>query len=657
MQGRAVARFNSSHIYNYNPPATSDRRSFQPALSWLSFLPLSFIRIYFLESSRGSRYTQFSGGRMANSKLRDGLIILSVSGVTTLNTFLSGALTVALPTVGKDLNFSESALQWPINTYNLAYGCTLLLFGRAGDIYGGRNMFLLGSAWFFIWSIATPFAPNPEAFTIFVALKGLGAAANTPAGIRIFVSHFPAGPSRNKAFGILGAGQPLGFILGLVLGGVLIQSSATWRAIFYFQAGLALFFVLCGVFCLDKDQNTLGRYTKGLDFGGAFLSTAGIALLSYALADVPSAPKGWVSPQILANLCISIVLLLAFWVYESWRESRGLAVLMPPSIWFDKSARMPAITSMVFFAWWSFNTLMYFATLYYQQVNLLSPLETSVRFIPMVISGIFANVVGGWLMNRVLGLPLMMTGLCGNIIAPILFATINVSGSYWLMAFWIMILIVGADVIYPVATIYISSNLDEESQSLAGGIFNVATRLGTSIGIGATSSIANSITTRYVHLHPSSSLTSPDALMYGFRAAGWTLAGAAIISFIIGVLFLRGIGVVGRREAKQSARGSEHSEHGKAQPDVDRAGLRPSRNHQSQSRSGVNTQDLELGQIGMEPRTMDGEGLGGGLNADGTGGNEKVTGEKVKEQKKSEDDESGSIDNGVETLSVFVYEV
>jgi hypothetical protein len=51
-----------------------------------------------------------------------------------------------------------------------------------------------------------------------VALKGLGAAANTPSGIGLFVAHFPQGSRRNKAFGVLGAGQPLGFILGLVLG-------------------------------------------------------------------------------------------------------------------------------------------------------------------------------------------------------------------------------------------------------------------------------------------------------------------------------------------------------------------------------------------------------------------------------------------------------
>lgn len=67
-------------------------------------------------------------------------------------------------------------------------------------------------------SIATAFAPNATTFIIFVALKGMGAAANTPAGIGILSTYFPPGPKRSKAFGAVGAGQPLGFIGGLVVG-------------------------------------------------------------------------------------------------------------------------------------------------------------------------------------------------------------------------------------------------------------------------------------------------------------------------------------------------------------------------------------------------------------------------------------------------------
>lgn len=85
---------------------------------------------------------------------------------------------------------------------------------------------------------------------------------------------------------MLGAGQPIGFILGLVLGGILTQSRATWRAIFYFQAGLGVLFTALGWLALGEEKAEK-KYTKGLDWGGALLSTAGVALLTYSLAYVP----------------------------------------------------------------------------------------------------------------------------------------------------------------------------------------------------------------------------------------------------------------------------------------------------------------------------------------------------------------------------------
>lgn len=115
-----------------------------------------------------------------------------------------------------------------------------------------------------------------------------------------------------------------------------------------------------------------------------------------------------------------------------------------------------------------------------------------------------------------------------------------------MMSFWVMILIAGADVVYPVGTLQISSVFDEDSQSLAGGIFHVATRLGTSLGMATTSSIATSVSQRYSKHHPSITSGSPEALMVGFRAAGWTIFAAAALSILIGIVGLRGIGIVGK---------------------------------------------------------------------------------------------------------------
>ncbi|KAJ7134992.1 major facilitator superfamily domain-containing protein [Mycena crocata] len=494
--------------------------------------------------------------------LKDFTLIVSVSGVTTLNVFLSGALTIALPTIGKDLNFKQSDLQWPLNVYALSYGCLLLFFGRLGDIIGGRFMFLAGSLWFSLWSLATAFAPTSGSFIGFVALMGLGAAANTPSGLGLFAAFFPPGAKRNKAYGVLGAGQPLGFILGLILGGILTQSRATWRAVFYLQAGLGVFFVVLGFVFLAKQPPTQ-RYNKGLDWGGAFLSTAGIGLLTYSLADSTSARKGWASPQIPSLFTASIVILGLLFFYEWRRETQGQSVLLPMKIWQQPDTNMGGVVAIQFFVWWSFNTLAYFSTLYYQQVNRLDPIQTAVRFIPMTIAGVIVNLVTGGLMHRVRGQPLLLVGILGSIVAPLIFALMDVNASYWKTAFLVMIFITGADVVYPVGSLHLSSVFDDDSQSLAGGLFNVASRIGTSLGLAITSSIATSVSQRYQRGHPELVLDSPEVLMVGFRAAAWTCFGVSVFSFCIAIfrvgLSIRHIGIVGQKV--ESAGSSEPEIH------------------------------------------------------------------------------------------------
>ncbi|KAJ6474476.1 major facilitator superfamily [Mycena vitilis] len=478
--------------------------------------------------------------------LKDVLIVTTVSGATILNVFLSGALTVALPSIGKDLHIDEADLQWPLTVFSLSYGCTLLLFGRIADIFGGRLMFIVGSAWFTAWSIGTAFAPNFISLTMFVAMLGLGAATNTPAGIGIIISYFPPGPRRNTAFGVVGAGQPLGYILGLVLGGLLSQSHATWRAIFYVQAGLAALFVIIGFFYLDEEPADGALYVKGLDWGGALLSTAGIGLLTYSLAASATAPRGWATPYIIGSVCASVTLLGLFWLYETWREKRVLSVLMPPSIWKHPAAKMPATIGMVFFAWWNFNTLLYLCALYFQQVNGLSPVQTSIRFLPCIICAFGTNLSGGWLLNRVSGLPLILAAVLMNTGAALLFCVLDVHTSYWKIAFWVMVLVVGADLVYPAGTLQVSSAFDNDSKSLAGGIFTVATRLGTSIGMAVTTSISTSVSQGFQARHPGLSSDDPQVLMAGFRAGAWSLFGAAILSFVIALIGLRGIGIIGQ---------------------------------------------------------------------------------------------------------------
>ncbi|KAF7349747.1 MFS general substrate transporter [Mycena sanguinolenta] len=461
--------------------------------------------------------------------LNDALVVATVCGATTLNVFLSGALTVAIPSIGKDLNIIEANLQWPLTVFSLAYGCTLLLFGRMGDIFGARIMFLLGSAWFSVWSVGAGLARNLASITIFLAMLGLGAAANTPAAIGVLASRFPPGSRRNTAFSILGAAQPLGYMLGLILGGLFSQSRATWRAIFYVQAGLGALFVVLGFFQLEKQPTGSKFYAKGLDWGGAFLSTAGLGLLTYALAASASAPRGWASPTIIGLTCASAVILVLFWIYEIWRGEKRCSGF-DASKYLETPERSDASND-----WDGVLCLLPFASF------------------PLFLCGVVFNLIGGWLLSRVLGISLMLGAITMNMVSALLFSLLKVNAGFWKVSLWVMILLPGADLIYPAGTLQVVSAVDNDSKSLAGGIFNVAIRLGSSLGLAISTIISTTVSKHFQSAHPELSSDDPRVLMAGFRAAAWSLVAAGGISFAIALIGLRGTGIVGKPSEAKSA--------------------------------------------------------------------------------------------------------
>src|SRR6187455_2087953 len=109
---------------------------------------------------------------------------------------------VALPSIQKDLHFSQGDLQWVLSAYAITFGGFLLLGGRAADLLGRRRVFLVGVAVFTIASFLCGFAWSEGVLIGSRALQGLGAAIISLAALSIIITTFEEGPERNKALGI-----------------------------------------------------------------------------------------------------------------------------------------------------------------------------------------------------------------------------------------------------------------------------------------------------------------------------------------------------------------------------------------------------------------------------------------------------------------------
>ena len=140
---------------------------------------------------------------------------------------------VSLPTIGRDLHFSETSLQWVVTAYALTFGGFLLLGGRAADLFGRRRILMAGLgvvhrhvACRADWRAATAFLIGAR------AVQGLGAAIMLPSALSIVMNMFEEGAERNKALGIWGGLGAAGATVGLITGGLLTRY-AGWQYIFF----------------------------------------------------------------------------------------------------------------------------------------------------------------------------------------------------------------------------------------------------------------------------------------------------------------------------------------------------------------------------------------------------------------------------------------
>ena len=229
-----------------------------------------------------------------------------------MNTLDQTIVNVALPTIQRDLHFTQASLAWVIDAYLITFAGALLLAGRLGDLIGRKRVFLVGVALFTLASAACG-AADTQALLIGARFaQGLGAALSSSVILAIIVADFPVPAERAKAMSsyilvAIGGGS-----LGLLVGGYVTQA-LSWHWIFFINLPIGIVTFVLGMFLLDENAGIGIR--AGLDVGGALLSTGGMMLAVYAI--VTSSQYGWRSSHTLGFAAGAFVVLGAFVLLES----------------------------------------------------------------------------------------------------------------------------------------------------------------------------------------------------------------------------------------------------------------------------------------------------------------------------------------------------
>src|SRR5438067_4478750 len=168
---------------------------------------------------------------------------------------------VALPTIKRDVGFSEQSLSWVLNAYTLVFGGFLLLGGRLADRLGRRRLFLVGIALFSGASFLCGVSQSEGMLLVARGLQGLGGAMVSPAALSIILTTFAEGTDRNRALAVWGAIAGAGGALGLLLGGVIVEL-LTWRWVFFVNLpiGAAVVALAPRIVPESRTESALGGY-------------------------------------------------------------------------------------------------------------------------------------------------------------------------------------------------------------------------------------------------------------------------------------------------------------------------------------------------------------------------------------------------------------
>jgi len=488
-------------------------------------------------------------------------------------------LNVAIPTIVRDLDATNSQLQWIVDAYTIVFAGLLLTAGSLGDRFGRRPALQFGFVIFGLGSIAAALASTADQLIATRAFMGIGGAFIMPATLSIITNVFPAG-ERGKAIGVWAATAGVGVALGPLTGGFLLEHFY-WGSIFLVNIPIVIVGIIAGVFLIpdSKDPNP-----SRLDPVGAVLSIAGLGTLLYAVIEGPS--KGWTASSTLTFFFVGGVLTAAFFVWEIRSDHPMLDLRFFENPRFSVASGAIAVT---FFA--MFGSI-FLLTQYFQFVLGYSPLETGVRLlafaIPMMLlaplSAKFVELLGTKLVV-VTGLGLITTGLA-------LSTGLTASSSYFDIAWRMMIMASGMALTMAPATTAIMGSLPLAKAGVGSAVNDTTRQIGGAVGVAVLGSVFASIYGSQVGdavvgkgLPPAAVAGAKDSLGFalvvgdriggvageafataarsafvdGFHAGLWVGAGAALLGAIAALLWLPARARPEDEESQAAEFGIEHA--------------------------------------------------------------------------------------------------
>ncbi len=423
---------------------------------------------------------------------------------------------VSLPTIGRDLRFSETDLQWVVTAYALTFGGFLLLGGRAADLLGRRRILMVGLGLFTVASLAAALARGAGFMVAARAVQGVGAAIMLPAALSIVMNMFAEGAERNKALGIWGGLGAGGATVGVIAGGFLTRY-AGWQYIFYLNVPIGVAALLLAPRIVPESRLEAAR--RKFDAAGALAGTGGLVVLVDAISQAPQ--YGWGATRTIGVFAAAVALLSVFLVIER----RVSDPILPLSIFRLRTLSGANVAGLLLGG--SFYAFIFVGTLYMQQVLHYSALQTGVAWLAASLTSVALAGLSQALVTRGGARIVMAVGMT-LIGAGALWATqVPVHGHFGADLLG-PFMVAGAGTAFAFIPISIAAlaGVQQHRAGLASGLLNSSQQLGGAIGIAIASSVAAGHTQTLLH----AGRHAPAALTGGFQEAFWVLGAIGLLA-------------------------------------------------------------------------------------------------------------------------------
>jgi EmrB/QacA subfamily drug resistance transporter len=382
----------------------------------------------------------------------------------------------ALPAIQRDLHMSPGSLVWVISAYALSLATLIPLGGALGDRYGRKRLFLLGMAVFTLGSVACALSPTDTALIASRALQGAGGAVMSALTLSILTTTYSP-ETRAGAIGVWAAFGGLGFGLGPVLGGVLLNAFS-WSSVFWVNVPVGLIGLVVTTLVVAESRSQLARH---LDVVGVVISALGLFGVTFGLIESSSHP--WASVQVLAPLAGGVALLVGFALWER----RTPTPMLPPSLMRARS--FVTGCSIYVLAYVALEGVLFYVTLLFQNADGWSPLRTGVSWLAMNVPFLCVAQFAGRLNQRFASATVITAGCLIATVGIGALSFVTTTSPFLLAAVGYILLGVGYGMLNPGTANVAMRDVPLDSSGAAAGVLTASRQVGISVGLAVLGSI------------------------------------------------------------------------------------------------------------------------------------------------------------------------